>query len=207
MQFFWPLKEIRITQAFGHKSKAYAMGYHMGIDLHAPRRTPVYAAQAGRVAIAKTQAPFDGYGCHIVVDHLNGLFSVYGHLDECIVKKDESVQIGQLIGFSGGNKKDYPKPNSGYTKAGFSTAYHLHYEIDKGMIGAAHCIDPTPITTFNKNPMANDPNFIPDWAKASLEKAHKKGFKLPEPNTSPTKYEMAVYFDKLGLFDKLPDQV
>lgn len=200
MIFFWPLKEVYVTQKFGNGSRSYALGYHMGIDLRSAKRTPVYAAQAGRVAMAKTTAPFDGYGCHVVLDHLNGLFSVYAHLDECIVKKDENVAAGQLLGFSGGNKADYPKPKiGGYTKAGFSTAYHLHYEIDKGMIGASHCIDPTPITIFNKNFMENDPNFIPDWAKSAVEKARKKGLKLESPNTPIMKYEEAVVLDKLGL--------
>ncbi|MES2395069.1 MAG: M23 family metallopeptidase [Bacteroidota bacterium] len=206
MEFFWPLKEIHITQAFGNKSSAYAMGYHMGIDLRASRRTPVYAAQSGLVAVAKTLAPFDGYGCHIALDHGNSIFSVYGHLDEVLVTINEIVVAGQLIGLSGGNPKDYQKPKSGYTKAGFSTAYHLHYELDKGAIGASHCINPTPITIFNPIYKMADQNFIPDWAKASVDKAHKKGLELPSPNTPPQKYEMAVYFDKLGLLDKLPDQ-
>jgi murein DD-endopeptidase MepM/ murein hydrolase activator NlpD len=230
MQFYWPLKEVHITQKFGNKSKSYAIGYHMGIDLRAPRRTPVYAAESGKVAVAKTTAPFDGYGCHIAIDHLNGLFSVYAHLDECIVIQGQDIAIGQLIGYSGGNAQDYPKPKSGYTKAGFSTAYHLHYEIDKGAISAAHCIDPTPITTVLTQAALVKP--IPEWAKMVAEKAKKKGVINDWTNPlqmvcdekaewifeklgllDPTKHEggvslarFAIIQDKLGLFDKIPDK-
>lgn len=210
MKFYWPLKTVFVTQAFGRKSSAYPMGYHMGIDLRAPKNTPVYAAQAGKVVVAKNMPPYDGYGAHVVIDHGEGLYSVYGHLDVVVAKLGARVKLGELIGYSGGNPHDYGalgksmKVNGKFTKAGNSTAPHLHYEIDQGGIGARFCINPTPLTSFNNN-LDMPQEIIPDWAGPALAKARKKGFKMPDADQPPTKYELAVYFDKLGLLDKLPD--
>lgn len=156
MQFFFPLKSVTITQPFGVKNSLYAIGYHMGLDLHAPRDTQVFAAQKGKVVVSKDVGPFDGYGAHIVIDHGNGIFSMYGHLDVIYAGLGAIVDPGQLIAFSGGNPQDYGAPagsmklNGEYTRAGASTAPHLHYELDKGAIGASHSIDPAPLTILNQ---------------------------------------------------------
>lgn len=201
----------------------------MGVDLRAKRDTPVFAAQAGTVVVAKKDGIFDGYGAHVTIDHGNGLYSVYGHLDEVLVTVGQKVDIWQLIGRTGGNSKDYPKPKSGYTKAGFSTAYHLHYEIDKGAIGASYCINPTPITTIYMEPKVIE---IPDFGKPTVEKCKRKGIIMDWTNPDsvianqkvewifekmglldPTKHDenglsllrLAIILDRAGLIDRLPD--
>ena len=215
MQFFWPLEKIFVTQKFGNKSKAYALGYHFGIDLRAKIGTPVYAARDGRVVISKSVPPYDGYGAHIVIDHGEGFYSLYGHLDQVLIGLGKAVKTGQLIGHSGGSPQYYgavagaSKIKGKFTKAGFSTAPHLHFEIDKGGIGPRFGIDPQKITSFNpQKPMEEqnlDPNFIPDWAKPAVEKMRKKGFKIENPNTEIKKYELCEMFNKLGLLDSFPD--
>jgi murein DD-endopeptidase MepM/ murein hydrolase activator NlpD len=210
MKFFWPLENIFITQKFGNPSKGYTIGYHMGIDLRAKTGTPVFAAQSGKVYKAKDLAPFDGYGAYIAIKHDNDYYTIYAHLDKVLVKQGQDIKQGQLIGYSGGNPRNYGakagqnKVNNQYTKAGFSTADHLHFEIDKGGLAPKYGIDPEPITSqinLSNMQQQNDSNFIPEWAAKAVEKIRAKGIKLENPAETLNKYEFAVILDKLGLFN------
>jgi murein DD-endopeptidase MepM/ murein hydrolase activator NlpD len=83
---------------------------HAGIDIAAPRNADVLATNTGKVMLAM---PLIITGNSIVIDHGEGLFSVYFHLDKLFVKEGEMVTRGQLIGAVG--------------STGFSTGPHLHF--------------------------------------------------------------------------------
>jgi murein DD-endopeptidase MepM/ murein hydrolase activator NlpD len=85
---------------------------HSGIDIGVDRKSPVVAVADGIV----TRAGYRGaYGRRIVVDHGNGLKTLYGHLEAIEVKEGQKICRGQRIGFVG--------------SSGRSTGPHLHYEI------------------------------------------------------------------------------
>lgn len=213
MQFLYPLEKFYVTQKYGNKSSMYASGYHMGMDLRASFRTPVFAAQAGTIVVAKTTAPFNGYGCHVAIDHGQGYFTVYGHLDEARQKVGDKVAQGQCIGYSGGNPRDYGakgtrmKVNGQFTKAGASTALHLHFEIDRNDVGPQYCTNPVPLTTFDPNinrkyilslkfkAMAQQ---ISDFAKPAAERMKATGLSNCErPKDNITREEVWTMFDRM----------
>ena len=83
-----------------------------GIGIAAPAGTPVKAVQAGRVRLV---GQFGTYGLTILLEHGNGYYSVYAHLQSASVKLNETVTKGQEIGAVGGLSSDY--------------GAHLHFEI------------------------------------------------------------------------------
>ena len=102
---------------------------HTGIDIVAPRGTPVLAAASGRVVWAGTGLyfgaynPDDPYGIAVVIEHGFGyknetLYTVYAHMDSVVVMLGEDVDTGQTLGFVG---------DTGYT-----TGPHLHFEVRTG---------------------------------------------------------------------------
>lgn len=120
----YPLAKYVITQYFGNTqfAAAHAAVYngkgHNGIDLGVPIGTPVMAAAEGRVVGAgdtdKT-CPGASYGKWILLEHPNGLSTLYGHLSVIKMSEGEQVIRGQIIGYSG---------NTGY-----STGPHLHFTV------------------------------------------------------------------------------
>lgn len=114
----WPVDNIIITQRFGKTSdsgRLYASGTHNGVDMGVPVGTRVYAAQSGTVkGIGNTDA-FPGcysYGKWMLIEHDNGLSSLYAHLSSFNVQEGQRVNTGQVVALSG---------NTGY-----STGPHLH---------------------------------------------------------------------------------
>lgn len=83
---------------------------HNGLDIAAPKGTPVHAAGAGQVVCSRA---FIMMGNTVIIDHGQGLFSVYLHLDTLGVEKDAFVEKSQAIGSVG--------------STGFSTGAHLHF--------------------------------------------------------------------------------
>lgn len=105
-----------VTSGFGNRdpfmtdSGEMSSGYHPGIDIGAAEGTPVGAAGAGTV----TQAGwYGGYGNAVIIDHGNGLESLYGHLSEVLVNVGDLVTKLQTIGLVG--------------STGNSTGPHLHF--------------------------------------------------------------------------------
>ena len=84
---------------------------HQGIDLPLSVGTPIYAAFDGKVRISRVSR---GYGNLVVVRHVNGLETFYGHLSQRNVQVGDWVTAGDIIGL-GGN-------------TGRSTGPHLHFE-------------------------------------------------------------------------------
>lgn len=90
--------------------------YHWGMDFSAPKGTPVYATGNGKIETAKRSQR--GYGNQVKIDHGFGYKTFYAHLDKYIVRRNQKVKRGDLIGYVG--------------TSGTSTAPHLHYEVVKG---------------------------------------------------------------------------
>lgn len=93
-------------------------GYHQGVDLLAPARTPIYAAAAGVVRVS--QESFGGYGVAVTIDHVidgQKVSTLYGHMTygSRAVSSGQVVEAGQIIGLVG--------------STGSSTANHLHFEV------------------------------------------------------------------------------
>jgi murein DD-endopeptidase MepM/ murein hydrolase activator NlpD len=85
---------------------------HFGLDFRVPSGTPVEAMNDGTVLLAR---PMYFEGNFIVLDHGQGLLTLYLHLSEFKVKEGDSVKRGQLIGLSGGT--------------GRATGPHLHVAV------------------------------------------------------------------------------
>lgn len=77
----WPLDDFRVTQEYGWTdyaaAGAYGGGPHTGIDITAYLGAPVKAAASGTVMLHRY---FGGYGNAVVIQHDNGLWTLYGHL-------------------------------------------------------------------------------------------------------------------------------
>lgn len=87
---------------------------HEGIDIAAKIGTPIYAADGGKVSFSGTQS---GYGKVVIIDHGNGLQTVYGHNSKNLVSKGDKVYKGQKIAEVG--------------NTGRSTGPHVHFEVRK----------------------------------------------------------------------------
>lgn len=103
-----------ITSGFGLRDapKAGATTNHPGIDISVPIGTPVLSSMAGRVV----GGGYSGSrGNYVVVDHGNGITTLYQHLSKVTAKVGDIVNAGQKIALSG--------------NSGVSTGPHLHYEV------------------------------------------------------------------------------
>ena len=130
--FATPVHGAVITQGFGCTAVAVEPvdrtcpggHWHSGVDLAAVPGTPVYATAAGwaRVVMSET-----GFGLHVVIDHGNGMRSLYGHLSSVSIVDGGFVSAGERIGAVG--------------STGNSTGPHLHFEIDRDGIAE----DPRPL--------------------------------------------------------------
>lgn len=110
--FILPTKG-RLTTEFGETrtvNGAPTTYRHAGLDIAAPLNSSVLATNTGRVTLSM---PLILTGNSIVIDHGQGLFSVYFHLEKLLVSHGDIVERGQLIGTVG--------------STGFSTGPHLHF--------------------------------------------------------------------------------
>ncbi|WP_215144848.1 peptidoglycan DD-metalloendopeptidase family protein [Exiguobacterium qingdaonense] len=106
-----------LTQKYGPASGQYGYTFHNGIDLGAPRGTPVVAAASGQVTVARN---YGAYGNYIMMTHqLNGqtYITVYAHLDRINVVKGQTLAKGATIGTVG--------------NTGNSFGNHLHFEVHR----------------------------------------------------------------------------
>jgi len=118
----WPLDNIKITQYFGDTAFAKAGAYngkgHNGVDFGTPTGTVVKSAASGFVVgtgDTDLVCPGASYGKWILVEHPNGLSTLYAHLSLIKATKGQKLLLGETIGFSG---------NTGY-----STGPHLHFTV------------------------------------------------------------------------------
>jgi len=109
----WPVHG-HVNSEFGRRLSPWdgLAERHTGLDIGTPARTPVQAPAPGTIVMASGGGD---YGSHVVIDHGNGVRSLYGHLSEIDVRAGQQVEKGQVIGRVG--------------STGRSTGPHLHYEI------------------------------------------------------------------------------
>ena len=96
----------RVHPVYGYRS------CHTGIDLSAGYGTAIRSAAAGKVVYVQNSG---AYGLHTVVDHGNGIETMYAHQSSVAVSLGQIVSQGQTIGYVG--------------STGFSTGAHLHWEV------------------------------------------------------------------------------
>lgn len=113
--YTWP------TPGYTHITSSYGMRFHpilnerrmhTGMDIGAPMGATIVAADSGTVIFAGWMS---GYGQVIIVDHNNGLSTLYAHQSSFLVGKGTNVTKGQAIGKVG--------------STGWSTGPHLHFEV------------------------------------------------------------------------------
>lgn len=119
-----------ISSVYGYRVHP-VLGYsrlHNGSDFAAPMGTPIYSAGTGTVLFS---GPSNGYGNWIVIQHDNGLLSIYGHMESnnLYVIPGQRVMQGQLISKVG--------------NSGLSSGPHLHFSVATEFNGSSFTyIDP-----------------------------------------------------------------
>lgn len=120
----WPLANIIVTQEFGGSEFAknnpgiYGRAYHPGTDFGTPVGTKVMSVSSGKIRDFGNTDAYPGcyaWGRWILVDHDNGLSSLYAHLSSILVSRGQQVDVGEVIALSG--------------NSGVSTGPHLHLTI------------------------------------------------------------------------------
>lgn len=104
----WPTVGGRITSYFGPRWGTH----HDGIDISGVSDRTIKASDSGRVVYTGWKG---GYGNTVIIDHGNGIQTLYGHLSKITVSIGEKVAKGQKIGVMG--------------NTGRSTGTHLHFEV------------------------------------------------------------------------------
>lgn len=109
----WPAYGM-LTSEFGYRRSPFSRRwkFHSGIDVAAPRGTPIYAAAPGVVTFAGYN---QGYGRMIEIDHGHGVHTRYAHNTSHFVGEGEVVEIGDCIATIG--------------STGRTTGPHLHFEV------------------------------------------------------------------------------
>jgi len=105
----WPVRGP-ITSEFGPRGGFTR--FHSGIDIGAEPATPCRTAAAGMVVFAGWR---NGYGKTIIVDHGDGIHTLYAHLSRIVVSRGQRVGQGAVLGSTG--------------TTGHTSGPHLHYEI------------------------------------------------------------------------------
>lgn len=88
-------------------------GYHGGVDFDCPTGTSVHAADDGYVTAAGWNNT--GFGNWVMINHGNGMVTIYGHNSRVVVSAGQSVKKGDLIAYSGAT--------------GNVTGPHVHFEV------------------------------------------------------------------------------
>lgn len=145
-----PLEYTRISSSFSagrYHPILQRIKAHRGVDMAAPTGTRVKASGDGRVAFMGKKG---GYGNVVVLNHPNGISTVYGHLSRFsdAIRKGDAVNQGDIIGYVG--------------MTGLATGPHLHYEF---LVNGNHR-DPMKVALPNTVPL--DDNFKSEFNAHSL---------------------------------------
>ncbi len=112
------MKNAATTAKFADHRSYYYQGtkideqHHMGVDLASLANSPVTAANRGRVVFAQKNGI---YGLTVIIDHGQGISSLYGHLSEINAAIGDMVEKDGVIGISG--------------QTGLAGGDHLHFSI------------------------------------------------------------------------------
>jgi murein DD-endopeptidase MepM/ murein hydrolase activator NlpD len=125
LDLLWPVETRTISSSWGPRmrtktvkvsskkaKKVRYQGRHKGVDLNAPQGTSVYAALDGLVVVSGKHKQ---YGNYVVVEHGNGVHTLYAHHSLNLVQEGEIVRRGQKIAEVG--------------RTGNATGPHLHFEL------------------------------------------------------------------------------
>lgn len=97
--------------------------YHRAVDIADSSKPPIWAAAAGTVTKASSGTYGGGYGNHVIIDHGNGIQTLYAHMDYLTVSVGQYVTQGEVIGRMGNTGRVYGR-----------TGIHLHFEVrDNGI--------------------------------------------------------------------------
>lgn len=110
------VRSNQITSLYGSRIDPFGLetNFHTGIDFAGGVGAPIYATADGVIASAADEGT-TGLGKNVRIEHKFGIITVYAHMNEISVRKDQKVRRGELIGFVG--------------TTGRSTGPHLHYEV------------------------------------------------------------------------------
>jgi murein DD-endopeptidase MepM/ murein hydrolase activator NlpD len=108
---------IPVSSQFGTRQDPFTgrLARHTGLDIPAPHGTPILASGGGRVVFAGRKG---AYGLATVIDHGDGLATLYGHASRLLVAEGDVVLPQQKIALVG--------------STGRSTGPHLHFEVIRG---------------------------------------------------------------------------
>jgi hypothetical protein len=114
--FVWPVKNYYITLGFGVRETVNGQkrGQHRGLDMNSAQKekSNILAINAGQVVLAQS---FQVFGGTVVIDHGQGIHSLYYHLSKILVQPGQMVKKGQVLGKMG--------------TTGVSSGVHLHLGI------------------------------------------------------------------------------
>ena len=113
----WPVPSSRyITSYFNAIDGVRDYRAHTGIDIAAPKNTPIVAANYGTViAVVNNYTPGVGYGRYLMIDHGSNIYTLYAHCESIAAYVGQTVVPGQTIAYMG--------------TTGNSTGYHLHFGV------------------------------------------------------------------------------
>ncbi len=116
---------VGVSSVFGLRHDPFTgeLARHAGLDIPAPQGTPILASGGGRVVFAGYRG---AYGKTVVIDHGNGLSTLYGHASRLLVRPGEVVMPQQEVALVG--------------STGRSSGPHLHFEV----IRDGRRVDPGP---------------------------------------------------------------
>ena len=112
-EYMWPLPSNvgYISSHFGYRVLNGYQDLHQATDIAAPHGTPIYASNGGIILRSEWH---DSYGNYVLIDHGNGISTLYAHMSMLNVSAGQAVAQGDVIGYVG---------NTGY-----SFGAHLHFE-------------------------------------------------------------------------------
>lgn len=158
-----------MTSNFGRRG---SRRYHYGIDIKAHTGDTIYAAFDGKIRVKQFER--SGYGYYLVIRHVNGLETVYGHLSKFLVNENDFVRSGQPIGLAGNTGRSYGS--------------HLHFETR--FLGKP--INPNFIIDFDNKVTHRDEYLVTNSSYRKTSNSSKTLVTNPsvykEPTTSTNKY-------------------
>ncbi|MBP2655908.1 MAG: Peptidase family [Firmicutes bacterium] len=111
----WPVSGGEVTSRYGWRESPWGGtggDWHPGIDIANDYGTPIVATADGVVVHSGW---YNGYGILVIIDHGNGIETLYGHCSQTIVRVGQPVNKGAVISYMG--------------STGYSTGNHVHYEV------------------------------------------------------------------------------
>ncbi len=115
---FYPLKNAAAVASFGdhrfyfYNGKQISSSYHLGLDLASTAAADIISSNDGEVVFSE----YNGiYGNNLIIKHILGLYSLYGHCSTIFVQKGDKIKAGEVVAKTG--------------KTGLALGDHLHFGI------------------------------------------------------------------------------